>query len=396
MKIRSAFSLVAAAGLAAGLPGPVAHAQDIPALRYIGQTSVPAGAVFGGTTIGGLSGVDYDPASGTYYAISDDRSALDPARFYNLNVAFDQNSVGGVTFNSVTTIRRPDGSAFPANRVDPESIRFDRSTGRLFWTSEGERVDGPTPDLQNPFVREMNTDGSFVRELSTPGYYNPTTGATGIFPNLAFESLTLSVDGGTVYTATENALLQDGPPATYLDASPARVLSFDKATGASSAEFVYPVDPIAVQSVPPGAPATNGLVELLAITDTSFLAVERSFSTGVGHSIRIFKTSIVGATDVAGLDALPGSYTAMSKELLFDLDTLGITLDNIEGITLGPVLPNGSRSVVLVSDNNFGAAQSTQLIAFEVVPAPATLAIPGMAGLVTAGRRRRPSGRPSR
>ena len=39
-------------------------------------------------------------------------------------------------------------------------------------------------------------------------------------------------------------------------------------------------------------------------------------------------------------------------------------LDNVEGMTLGPVLPNGQQSLVLVSDNNFSATQFTQILAF--------------------------------
>jgi hypothetical protein len=167
-----------------------------------------------------------------------------------------------------------------------------------------------------------------------------------------------------------------------------RVASFNKATGNAGAEYVYLTEPVAAQTIPAGAFATNGLVEILAISDTTFLTVERSFSTGVGNSIKIFKASIAGASDVSGVAALTGSETAMTKELLFDLDTLGIYLDNIEGITLGPVLPNGSRSVVVVSDNNFSSTQVTQFIAFEVVPAPGTMGLLAVAGLV-AGRRRR-------
>jgi hypothetical protein len=39
-------------------------------------------------------------------------------------------------------------------------------------------------------------------------------------------------------------------------------------------------------------------------------------------------------------------------------------LDNVEGMTLGPVLPNGQQSLVLASDNNFSATQFTQILAF--------------------------------
>lgn len=37
-------------------------------------------------------------------------------------------------------------------------------------------------------------------------------------------------------------------------------------------------------------------------------------------------------------------------------------LDNVEGITLGPKLPDGRQSVVLVSDNNFATTQITQFL----------------------------------
>jgi hypothetical protein len=41
-------------------------------------------------------------------------------------------------------------------------------------------------------------------------------------------------------------------------------------------------------------------------------------------------------------------------------------VDNLEGMTFGPALPNGKRSLVLVSDNNFNPLQLTQFLAFEV------------------------------
>lgn len=373
---------IAASALA--LCAGLASAADIPGLRYVGQWTIPTGTTYAGAELGGLSGIDYDPSSGSYYAIADDRSALAPARFYNLSMDFDATSVHGVTFNSLTNLRRPDGSTFPTNQVDPESIRRDHSTGRFFWTSEGEKLGA---DLQNPFVREMNADGSYVRELATPSYYNPTAGTIGIRRNLAFESLTLSWDGSTVYTATENALGQDGPAADVTTGSPCRVLSFDKATGLPGAEYVYTTDRVTTDPTPPGSFATNGLVELLAINDTEFLAVERSFSTGVGNTIKIYKTSLAGATDVSGADTLPGSYTAMTKTLVMDLAVLGITLDNIEGITLGPVLPDGSQSVVLCADNNFAPTQFTQFVVLTV-PAPGASLL-ALMGFATMLRRRR-------
>ena len=41
-------------------------------------------------------------------------------------------------------------------------------------------------------------------------------------------------------------------------------------------------------------------------------------------------------------------------------------LDNVEGITLGPKLPDGRQVVVLVTDDNFSAEQMTQFYAFAL------------------------------
>jgi hypothetical protein len=50
------------------------------------------------------------------------------------------------------------------------------------------------------------------------------------------------------------------------------------------------------------------------------------------------------------------------------LDALGIPLDNVEGMTLGPELPDGRRSLILVSDNNFAPSQFTQFLLFALSP----------------------------
>jgi len=50
------------------------------------------------------------------------------------------------------------------------------------------------------------------------------------------------------------------------------------------------------------------------------------------------------------------------------MDQLGIYTDNIEGVTLGPLLPNGHRTLIFVSDNNFVGLEKTQLLLFEIMP----------------------------
>jgi len=72
-------------------------------------------------------------------------------------------------------------------------------------------------------------------------------------------------------------------------------------------------------------------------------------------------TNVLGVPSLAGLDVRPAQ-----KTLLFDLGSLGIPLDNVEGMTLGPKLPDGRQSLVLVSDNNFAASQFTQFLLFAL------------------------------
>lgn len=386
--VSRASALVAAAG-AAALIGLPAHAGLVSSINYIGQETFATGTSVLGTNMGGLSGLAYDALNARFFAVSDDRSQLNPARFYTLNVNLSDGALnaGDVTFSNVTTLRRPDGTPFPALSLDPEGIAL-APNGDLFISSEGDVNANPQVD---PFVRRFTQAGAHVEGLPVPTKYLPTPGNSGIRNNLAFETLTITPGGTSLFTATENALKQDGPAAAVGVASPSRILRYDITTGAAAQEFVYLTDPVAVAPIPAGSFATNGLVDMLALSDTTFLALERSFSTGVGNAIKLYEVSLTGATDVSAFDTLPGSYTAASKELILDLGTLGITLDNIEGLAFGETLANGQRSLILVSDNNFSATQFTQFLAFgvTVVPAPGASVALLSAGLLGALRRRR-------
>jgi len=45
---------------------------------------------------------------------------------------------------------------------------------------------------------------------------------------------------------------------------------------------------------------------------------------------------------------------------------LGITLDNLEGLALGPTLLDGRQSLIVVADNNFSNTQFTQILSFAL------------------------------
>ena len=351
-----------------------AQAADI-SLRVIGATSLPTGTLFQGVEFGGISGIDR-AADGSYWAISDDRGGeRGTPRFYNLSLDYDATAFNGVTINSQTYMQRPDGTTFPSNArtVDPEGLRV-APNGNLYWSSEGNWNANPASRYQ-PFVREMTTSGVFVREFATPAMYNYVDNATtGGRNNKLFEALTVAPDG-TIWTANEDALVQDGPLTSIGNGSVVRVTALDPVSGAAGAQYAYELPPIPVDAVP-GAPfgPDNGLPELLAISDTQFIAIERAFAFGVGNTIRLTLAEITAdTTDVSGIASLTGAdYTPMRRTLLLEMPITfeGITLDNIEGVSWGKTLANGNRTLVLVADNNFSATQSTQFIALEVSAVP--------------------------
>jgi len=146
-------------------------------------------------------------------------------------------------------------------------------------------------------------------------------------------------------------------------------------------QFAYPLEPIDFGTLRPTL-SINGLVELMALGSSDFLALERGIaSEGNGRRqlirIRLFRISLAGATDIAGLDSLAqaSGVTPVAKHLVLDLaDVKGLSpalggLDNFEGMTFGPVLRDGSRSLLLVSDDNFSARQHTAFLLFRVVQA---------------------------
>ncbi|PHZ84397.1 esterase-like activity of phytase family protein [Paremcibacter congregatus] len=349
-------------------PSVSASAEDI-ALAYIGQQVIPHGFMYKDTTVGGLSALDYNPVTGRYVAISDDRSDRNPARFYELELTFDETGFPGWHLVDRHFIRRPDGSFFPRptmmgeTSVDPEALKLAPGGQSYFWTSEGH-----AQHRVAPFIREMALDGRYIRDLSLPAkYLLNDAGSNGVRDNLAFEALTINRDGKSLTVSTEGPLVQDAAEATAGHGAPVRFLTLDIATGKPVAEHIYPVSPVHRESLPFGNFSVNGVVAILALDQQKYIVMERSFSTGAGLSVKLYLADMTAATDVLALDSLAGqTVTAAEKTLLLDLGSLGIAIDNLEGMAFGKPLDDGRRTVLLISDDNFRAAQITQILAFVV------------------------------
>jgi hypothetical protein len=361
------------------MAAPAATASESAhSVRLLGEQIVPNAFPFQGTTVGGLSSIDYDRRTGGYALICDDRSALEPARFYTANFPVTANGVGPVTFTGTEPFLRPDGTTYPAltkndpkapqneQTVDPEELRVDPWTGDYFWAQEGER--NPA-FLIDPSIREAKRDGKYVRDLPIPANEKMTPTA-GPQQNLVLEGLTFAALGSLVASSVEGPLLQDGPLPTAEHGALSRI-TLQSRFGPVLAQYAYPQEKIFATPVPPTAFSTTGVSSLLAVDQvdpTKFLVMERAFVTGVANKIRIYEIDTLGATNILNTPSLAGAdVKPVKKRLLVDLADLPLsTVDNVEGMTWGPRLPSGERTLVLVSDNNFSATQVTQFIALAV------------------------------
>ena len=356
-------------------------AKTVASVEYLGEVVIPTGTMFAGTEIGGLSSITYDPGRGVYYALSDDqgnRPTGDPVRYYTLTVDLSDGALNDddVNFVDVTQMYEVRKTPFAPGGLDPEGFVLGRE-GYFFMSSEGNILTDPIID---PFIRRYNRNGRLTASLPIPDKYIPNGVDKGVRFNLSFESLNLTPDGRDLVTAGEGALYQDGPASSFTNGSLARILVYDLSHREPIAEYVYEVGPWAEPSSIFGV---NGIAEVLPIDNVgTMLVMERSFSVGgvlgggTGNVIVLKEASTQGATDVLSVDALyeggsPISFTPMSQREIFAFDDLGIPIDNIEGMTFGPPLPDGRQTLVIVSDNNFAATQFTQFIvlALDIEPA---------------------------
>lgn len=349
------------------LVGASARAAEISAIEFLGEAIIPFNTKVDGTPVGGLSGITFDPRRQVFYAISDDPASKGPARFYTLALDLTDGHLEetDVEIRAVTLIRDRNGAPFRELTLDGEGIRLTPER-TLYISSEGQAERGVLP-----FLREYELDGTYVRDFKIPKKFLPTPEnvrrGQGVRHNLVFESMTLSADAASFFTATENALRQDGPASDVDVSSPSRILQFDRRKGRVQAEYVYFVEPAADAPPNPDNFRTSGLVELVSLGPNRLLSLERSFTAGVGNDIKIFQVSLDGATDVRRKTSLAGKkYRPVQKKLLLAFKSLGRHFDNVEGMSFGPRLPDGRRTLVLVADNNFSERQHTQVLAFAV------------------------------
>lgn len=247
-------------------------------------------------------------------------------------------------------------------RLDPEGIRVSKTGESVFVSDEY----GPT-------ITEFTRDGVAIRSIAVPPIFaiakpsadadsEITANAAGRVANRGFEGLAISPDGSTLTALLQSPLIQDGGRKGLN----CRVLQIDLASG-TSRQLVYPL-----------SDASLGTNEILAISATTFLVIERDGKDGAkSKAKRIYRADFTDATDVSNIpslpaDTLPAGVVPAKKTLILDMLDPAFGLrsaefpEKIEALCFGPTLPNGSVVLYIVSDNDFRKDQDTHFWAFAI------------------------------
>ena len=353
------------------------EAQHIKQLNFLGEYDVPHNLNFKNTIVGGLSGLDYDAGRDLYYSISDDRSDHNRARFYTMKIVVTPKGIDTVMFAGVTTLLQADGNVYPNKgenpyrTPDPEALRYNPTTNRMVWTSEGEREIGTFKTvLENPAITTITTEGKYIDTFPLPEQVLMHKEEMGPRQNSVFEGVTFADDYKSMYVSVEEPLYQDGPRADTQDINPMiRILKYDFASKKNTAQYAYKLDPVAYPSLP-FTFRMNGVSDILWTAKDKLLVLERSFSTGhSGCTIKICEADLSKATNIKDNKSMKTdkAFVPAAKRVILNMDNLGRYVDNVEGMTFGPTLPNGHKTLLTIVDNNFSIFEKTQVFLFEVI-----------------------------
>ena len=224
------------------------------------------------------------------------------------------------------------------------------------WDVEGMAMAGGRFYLGNesgPCVHAVGLDGTVLGEVALPESFRRSRHNHGL------ESLVATADGKTLIVANEHAFTDDGEEADATRGTTVRITRIDLATGAATQQR-YTTDPVFVDD-PRGR---TGVVDIMAPSAETLYVTERAYAPGHGNSVRMYCVSDARdkrlMLDLAGLAAsgLPEPFGPQRNPLL----------ENFEGFTLGPTLPDGRRLIFGVSDDNISTRQRPRLLILALTP----------------------------
>lgn len=339
---------------ATATPSPPATQPPPTATPSAGRSCAPGVDILGFSDALDETVVDDVPVSGISalaWAGGDDYLGLSDRDGVVYRITFPLD--GAPRADGVFRLTDESGETYGQDAIDGEGLALDGDD--LLVASE-----------VGPAVNRYAADGRLIDSLPVPTRFLVAPNGQGT-PNETFESLALAPDGASLWTANEHPLAGDGVDAD--GRGRVRLVRYQRVGDSftPAGEFVYVTEP------------AQGLVELVALSGRDLLVLERGLSLAAGFTARVYRASIGDATEVSSIDAPDGTDVApVTKELLTDLDQCPVTpggglpgpfsplLDNFEGMTLGPDLPDGRRSLLLISDDNGLSLQVTRIIVLAV------------------------------
>lgn len=348
------------------------HGEDNPPLELLGTTSLPYSYRIDDIAVGGISGLERNPQDGSWYLLSDDKSAQGPARFYVAEIDVGAEGPGPVHIRQTVALRTPAGGYYPARApagqtgplaetADPESLRRDPRSGALWWSTEGDAA-----ARVGPAVRQVAADGSALAAWPLPAMFafDPLQ-RRGPRPNLSIEGISFDTAGRGLWLSLEGPLHGDGPVAS--ESSGARVrLSLVDPAGKLLRQHAYRTQPLPPHNAE--LAADNGVSEILAVDADHLLVLERAgmqlAGTHYTFRTRLFCVDLSRAADTRRMKALQGRAIATApKFLLFDLGRAeGVPQSNFEAMAWGPPLADGRATLLLASDNNFDPEHANDFV----------------------------------
>ncbi len=328
-------------------------------VKFLSEYILPESIFVNNTQVGGLSGIDF--YDGTYYLVCDDS---DNPRIYEASITLDNTQISKVNVDKVLLIKST------SDFLDLESIRFDGQSNTILLTSEGHIF-----KKKDPLFFSVNESGDIKDRFAIPESFKANS-LQKPRHNATLEGLCIDFNKKGYWLGMELPLEVDGPePQLEITKSPVRITFINSETKKPEKQFGCYLDPIAKK--PLSNFSVNGLTDLLEYAENKFLVLERSYSSGLGNqgnTIKLFKVDASNATNTLKINSLANTdFTSAKKELLLNFESIRDKLtensiDNIEGITFGPKLPNGHKSLIVISDNNFNTQgkQLNQFILLEL------------------------------
>jgi hypothetical protein len=220
---------------------------------------------------------------------------------------------------------------------------------------------------KGPRVLEVDRAGKLRRDIPLPAHFSKAR------DNKSLESLSMSPDGRYLFTTSEAALSCDGANATTSAGTRVRILRTNR-DGGEPEEHAYATDPL------PHDGGDYGVADLAAISADDVLVLERGWARGSGNTARIYRVSLADpVTSCLAKPELTADVPVLPKHLVADLAKIPASglpavkqkqesplLDNYEGLALGPVLPDGRHSLIVVSDDNARSDQFARIVVLAV------------------------------